>query len=111
MILIGTPHTRNAGYFMNDDRNSGGKKDEADIATCPHCQAVIKLQEWRKDPVQNFCLKCMKPACNHNPACLDCVPFIQKIERYTDALIKWNQFVKMAGLDPVTPTPPIYTGK
>ena len=106
MIIIGTPHTRNSGYTMNDDRNSGGKKTEADIQTCPHCQAVIKMSEWAKAPVQNFCLKCMKPACNH-PACFECIPFIKKLEEFTDAVIKYERFLKMAGVDPEH-APPLY---
>lgn len=81
MILIGTPFSRNAGYYQNDDRNSGGRLSEADVRTCPHCQAVIKMQEWKAAPEQNFCLKCMAPACN-NPACQDCVPFMKQIEHY-----------------------------
>lgn len=105
MILIGTPHTRNAGYFMNDDRNSGGTKAEADIQTCPHCQCIIKMQEWRKAPIQNFCIKCMRPACNDKRECLDCMPFMQKIDRYCDALIKFEQHLKVAGLDPAPPKP------
>lgn len=107
MIVIGTPHTRNAGYFINDKDLK--TRQEADIATCPHCQAVIKLQEWSKAPVQNFCLKCMKPACNH-PACFECVPFIKKIDEYTDAVVKFQQFLKIAGLDPVNPPSIITSG-
>lgn len=108
-ILIGTPHSRHAGYFLNDDRNSGGQKAEADIRTCPHCQAIIKMQEWAKAPVQNFCIKCMAPACNHE-ACFDCVPFLKKLDLFTDAIVKYEQFLKVAGLDPVNPPPLIITG-
>ena len=95
-IIIGTPHARNSGYYM-----SGGPtgKREADVRTCPHCQAVIKMQEWSKAPVQNFCIKCMAPACNH-PACHECIPFLQKLERFTDAVVKYQQYLKIAGLEP-----------
>jgi len=87
MIIIGTPHTRNSGYYLNDDRNSGGAKSEADVRTCPHCQAVIKMQEWAKAPVQNFCLKCMAPACN-NEACQDCVPFMKRIQQHIESQLR-----------------------
>ena len=110
MIIIGTPHSKGAGYYLNDDRPSDGKKSEADIRTCPHCQAIIKMQEWSKAPVQNFCIKCMAPACN-DPACHECIPFIRKIEQFTDALIKYQSFVKMAGLDPVELPSTLFTGK
>lgn len=78
-ILIGTPHTRGSGYAVNDQNLR--TRQEADVQTCPHCQAVIKMQEWAAAPEQNFCLKCMKPACNH-VACHPCVPFVRKLEQY-----------------------------
>jgi len=109
-FIIGTPHTHNSGYYRNDDRCAGGDLSEGDVQTCPHCQAIINMQQWSKDPVQNFCLKCMRPACNHNAACLECRPFLQKIDQFTDALIKYQSFVKMAGLDPVTVPPLIFPG-
>lgn len=87
MIIIGTPHTRGSGYYMNNDRPSGGRLSEADIRTCPHCQAVIKMQEWARAPVQNFCLKCMAPACN-NEACQDCIPFMRRIEQHIAASLR-----------------------
>jgi hypothetical protein len=79
MILIGTPHTRGSGYTVNDQALKS--RQEADIQTCPHCQAVIKMQAWARASVQNFCLKCMKPTCA-NPACQDCVPFVKQLEQY-----------------------------
>jgi hypothetical protein len=101
-FIIGTPHTHNSGYYRNDDRLSGGTLAEGDVQTCPHCQKVINMQEWAKAPVQNFCLKCMKPACN-SPECQDCRPFIRQIDLYTDAVVKLQAFIKMAGLDPEVP--------
>jgi predicted nucleic acid-binding Zn ribbon protein len=79
VIIIGTPHTRGSGYTIND--KDLASRQEADVQTCPHSQAIIKMQEWAKAPVQNFCMKCMKPTCA-NPACQDCIPFIQQLERY-----------------------------
>jgi hypothetical protein len=107
MIVIGTPHTKNAGYLRNDDRCSGGKLAEGDVQTCPHCQAVINMQQWAKAPVQNFCMKCMKPAC---PECEDCMPFIARIDRFSDAVVKYQTYLKQAGLEPVEPPRSILTG-
>jgi hypothetical protein len=87
VIIIGTPHSKGAGYTLNDDRPSGGKKTEADVRTCPHCQAIIKMQEWAKSQTQNFCLKCMAPACN-TKECQDCIPFIQKIETHIETQLR-----------------------
>jgi hypothetical protein len=84
-IIIGTPHTKGSGYFIND--KDLASRQEADVRTCPHCQAVIKMQEWAKAPVQNFCLKCMAPACN-TEACQDCIPFMRKIERYIEVQLR-----------------------
>lgn len=79
MIIVGTPHSKGSGYFINDKNLAS--RQEADIRTCPHCQALIKMQEWAKAPVQNFCLKCMAPACNRKE-CEDCIPFMRKIEQF-----------------------------
>lgn len=116
MIIIGTPHTHNAGYYRNDDTVSGGRLDEADIQTCPHCQAVLKMQEWKK--VENgkmtggFCMKCSKPVCgfcNKEMQTRGCVPFMQKLDQYFDATVKFDRFLKDAGLEPASARP-IFTG-
>lgn len=111
-MLIGTPHLHHAGYLLNDDRNSGGKKTEADIQTCWHCQVVINMQEWKHDGA--FCRGCMHPICG---PCGDqmliygCVPFIKKIEAFTDAVVKLQQHLKILGLEPVAPRSPLITGQ
>ena len=111
MIIIGTPHTRNAGYYRNDDTPSGGKVSEADIQTCPHCQAVIKMQEWRAAPTQYFCMKCSKPTCGRHYCEECCRPYLEFIDKLTDATIKYETFVKLAGLEPpATPQPLIIPG-
>lgn len=35
------------GYFMNDDRASGGTKTEDDILNCNHCQKSMKKTMWK----------------------------------------------------------------
>lgn len=97
MILIGTPHTKNAGYYLSSDVHG---KREADIRTCTHCQAVIKMQVWKDDG--GFCRKCNAPICAH---CADqaliygCIPFMQRLEKVTDTLIKFTQHLRVAGLE------------
>lgn len=98
MFIIGTPHTRNAGYLRNDDSPSGGKLTEADIQTCPHCQKVINMQEWKSASVQNFCNRCMKPTCD-SPTCVyDCIPYVKRVDLIHDSVTKYQRFLKAAGL-------------
>jgi hypothetical protein len=110
---IGTPHSRNAGYFVND--KALRTRQEDDVQTCKHCQAIIKMREWRTI-AGGWCAKCNSPLCN-NPKCISdtekygCVPFIKKIDQALDARIKLDQHLKIAGLDaPVPPPSPIITG-
>lgn len=92
-FIIGTPHSKNAGYHRNDDRNSGGALTEGAIQTCPHCQAVIKLNQWKQDG--GWCAKCQAPVCgSDNPQCMQqtdkfgCVPFAKKFDEYVESLLK-----------------------
>ena len=50
-----------AGYWLNDDTASGGKKNEDDILVCGHCQRVIKKKEWLNDG--GCCHQCDEPLC------------------------------------------------
>lgn len=98
MIIIGTPHTSGSGYYSNDDRASGGRKAEADVKTCTHCQAVILMQKWKDDG--GFCGRCHAPICG---PCADrmltkgCEPFIAQIEKALEADYRRGQFRKLAG--------------
>jgi hypothetical protein len=112
MLFIGTPHTKGAGYFCNDNTASGGIKQEGDVRTCTHCQAVIIMQDWKSLDAAGklgggFCMRCNAPvcgACNHRMMTHGCEPFIKKIDKELDATVKLDQFRKLAGLD--TPEPP-----
>jgi hypothetical protein len=115
-FFIGTPFTHNAGYQWNDDSPSGGKKAENDVQTCPHCQAVILMQTWRKveDGKMNggFCMRCSAPVCgpcNARMAAEGCVPYIARLEKVFDMTVKLAQFRRDAGLEPV-PKRPLFTG-
>ncbi len=115
-FIIGTPHTHNAGYFRNDDRPSGGQLAQADIQTCTHCQAVIKMQNWKSDGA--WCSKCEAPICgSENPECagrtaqFGCVPFLKQIELHAAKLMRYQHFSKIAGLDaPAPPRSQLITG-
>ena len=112
-FVIGTPHTRNAGYYRNDDRVAGGRLAEADVRTCTHCQAVIKMQDWKQDGA--WCGKCNAPICTHCGARAEiygCEPFMMQLERAMGLGHKYEQFRKLAGLDSPPPgfTPAIIVG-
>jgi hypothetical protein len=112
-FIIGTPHTHNAGYYRNDDRPGGGKLAEADIQTCPHCQTVIKMNEWKE--AGGWCAKCEAPLCS-NPICmaetakLGCVPFTKKLEQQFDIMSKLQQHLKATEPAPAGPPPKLITG-
>jgi ssDNA-binding Zn-finger/Zn-ribbon topoisomerase 1 len=100
-MLITTPHTKGAGYFLNN--SSGVRKQEADIRICPHCETVIMLQKWKENG--SWCHKCMAPTCADGTQCakdtekFGCVPFIKKIEEAFEDVVKLRQHRKMVGLD------------
>lgn len=96
---IGTPHTKGAGYFLDGKNLNVSQRTEADIRTCTHCQAVIKMQEWKVEGA--WCGRCRAPICHPCGARAEiwgCEPFLKKLEKA----------VKAAG----TPVPPksIITG-
>jgi len=93
-----------AGYHLNDDRSSGGGQQEHDVVCCPHCQAVMFLQDWRKERSLGgggWCRQCFAPVCG---PCLDimlvsgCVPFMQKVEQALEADIRKRQNAKVIGI-------------
>lgn len=105
---IGTPHTKGAGYFVNDKELK--TRQEADVQSCAHCQAVIKMQEWKDNGA--FCGKCMHPICalcGTRALTYGCEPFLKKIEAHAERLMRFERFQKVAGLEPVA-AQPIITG-
>jgi hypothetical protein len=69
------------GYLLNDNRESGGGRFEADTRACPHCQAVIVMSAWRKNG--GYCFNCNALVCH---ACFQamqehgCTPFARLVE-------------------------------
>lgn len=110
-FLIGTPHASGSGYYMNDDTASGGTKAEADIRTCTHCQAIIKMQQWKVEGA--YCAKCSAPICFHCGALAEkfgCVPFNKQLEKALNQDYTSRQRRRLAGLEPVRPSVPLFTG-
>jgi len=112
-FTIGTPFARGAGYHYN---GAGRDKEENDVQTCTHCQAIILMQQWRKVEQGSmnggFCMRCNAPICQHcnkEMQVTGCAPFMQKIDAEFDANTKFAQFLKDAGLVPV-PSRPLFTG-
>lgn len=102
---IGTPHTKGAGYFIND--KDLRTRQEADVQTCAHCQGILKMQDWKNEG--GFCSR------EHKPLCLPCAdraliygcePFLKKLEQYAEQQMR---FAKLAGDQPV-PSQVLITG-
>lgn len=98
---IGTPFAKGAGYLVNN--RDLRTREESHIRTCSHCQAVIKLEEWKEDG--GWCSRCNAPVCSEahcvaQTAKLGCIPFIKLIEAEGNARVKLAQHLKIAGLDP-----------
>lgn len=70
-----------AGYLLNDDRASGGRKTEADVLCCRHCQRTLIGDAWRQDG--GWCGRCGAPVCG---VCADrmqtrgCEPFLKVVD-------------------------------
>ena len=99
-MIIGTPHSRGAG---NQSWTHGGRdmrRREADIQSCPHCQALINMQQWATASVQNFCNRCMKPTCDAKSCIEDCHPYIKRAEAEIERIERRLGFCRAAGLDP-----------
>lgn len=103
-FLIGTPHTHNAGYYVND--KDLRTRQEADVQTCAHCECIILMQKWKEQGA--FCRGCMKPICYHCGGRLvthGCENALRRIEQYHNALVKYDQYLRIAGLAPVDSPP------
>lgn len=108
MIAIGTPHTKGAGYYVNDKDLRA--KQEADVQTCAHCQAVILMQQW----TGGWCGREMKPLCESCAAraqLFGCEPFMRKIEEQMRPKMRFKK-LRIVERKPPTDVPqPIIIGK
>ena len=94
-----------SGYFMNDDRASGGKLSEDDVIACAHvapgCRgAAMKKSEWKLKG--GMCLACAKPlcfACYGRATKFGCEgPEDKRIERAANELHHRQQNAKVLGI-------------
>lgn len=89
-----------AGYFMNDDRASGGALDEDDIIGCRHCPTPMKKREWKLDG--GMCFVCSGPlcvSCTKRAQQFGCQgPEIKRIEQAVNDLHRREQNAKVLGI-------------
>jgi hypothetical protein len=89
-----------AGYFMNDDRASGGSLDEDDIIACAHCAKALKKHLWKQHG--GMCCVCAKPLCTvctqrtFNVGCEG--PQEKQIERAVNEFYRRQQNAKILGI-------------
>lgn len=110
-IIIGTPHTRGAGYLMNGSKLNVSQRQEADVQTCSHCQRVILLQQWKE--AGGWCAKCFHPICDPcavRAQTFGCEPFIKKIEAFAESQMRYAKVLKDQGSDAPVPQSPLITG-
>lgn len=90
-----------AGYFMNDDRASGGKLAEDDTLGCTHCHAAMKKQTWIAGGGWKctVCDKPLCPTCGAAPPQLKCVgPLELQLERAITENYRREQNAKVLGI-------------
>lgn len=103
---------KNEGYYAVR-RDGDAKLEEAGVMTCAHCSKVLVLQDipgqinWKNDG--GWCRNEQKPLCG---PCADraltygCEPALKQVENYAEALVKLEQYIRVAGLDPAKPAAP-----
>lgn len=94
-----------AGYFMNDDRASGGKLAEDDLVGCAHavargCTPTMKKSAWKLQG--GMCFVCGKPiciACTARAQKFGCEgPEVARVERAVNDLYRREQNAKVLGI-------------
>ena len=89
-----------AGYYLNDDRNSGGGKVEDDVILCGHCQAVLKKSQWLQDGGYcsscdgSLCAACAKPLAHGGI----CISFKKLIDQQLNVKYHVEQNRKILGI-------------
>lgn len=78
------------GYFMVDNRLSGGGLVEVPILTCSHCQKQLIVNPGRTRD-RGYCPKCDNYICDEceavRVATLECKPFEQVIDEVQEAAV------------------------
>lgn len=102
MIYIGTPHAKNAGYYVND--KDLRTRQEDNIQTCAHCGQIVYLSKWKE--VGGFCMVEMKTLCGPcatRAQTHGCEPMMKKIEQFAEAQMRYQQISRIVGLEPEPP--------
>lgn len=99
------------GYY--GARHSGHSKlREAAVMSCAHCSAVLFLHDtpgqsnWKEDG--GWCRCEQKPLCG---PCADraltygCEPALKQIEAAGESAVRYEHYLKLAGLEPAKPAP------
>lgn len=90
---------RGMGYLLNDDRASGGGKQEADMLGCKHCLRLMRKPIWQREGGFS-CARC-GPVCN---ACLIRIPthgcenFMRRLEGALERQYQRDQLTKVLGV-------------
>lgn len=89
-----------AGYYMNDDRASGGKLTEDDTLKCSHCPQGLRKSEWKMQG--GMCFACREPlcvACTAKAQKFGCTgPEVKKIEQAVNDMHRREQNAKIIGV-------------
>lgn len=95
------------GYFINYRSGTQARAQEAAIDTCAHCGQVLYLHRiegkpyWPEDGA--FChaeMKRLCGLCGDRALTFGCEPQLKQIENIANARIKYEQHLKIAGLEP-----------
>ena len=98
-----TRQSDGAGYLFNDNRAAHEGVHEADIMCCPHCQATIELQAWKKersDGGGGWCRQCAAPVCGPCTTRMlqfGCEPFMKMVEEALENAYRIQQNRKALG--------------
>lgn len=88
-----------AGYFVNDDRVSGGRLSEDDVLGCAHCQKALKRKIWLNEGGycsqcdQELCVECATKALTEG-----CANFKRMVERELAAAYVREQNARIFGI-------------
>lgn len=89
-----------AGYYLNDDRESGGGKTENDVLTCGHCQAIILRSEWREDGCHCWCCDSavgVRCGCAARMITRGCENFVRRVEAAIERKYQHEQNARILG--------------
>jgi len=89
-----------AGYYLNDNRASGGKKAEDDLFICTHCEQTLLKAVWKQ--AGGMCTVCAAPICitcydrTHRFGCEG--PMVKKLETAVNEAYRREQNAKVLGI-------------